>query len=144
MFKSLLLLLTFVVGIIAAVETRASQVKLLNYDYTNNILSGSITVQNIAYEKVVSVFWAAGNNWQSSPIKAQYASGPDGSDYETWTFSGNAQAATDFYVQYQVSGQSYVSFPFPLYDHSLTRPDTMIPATMSTTTLAQHLQPQLQ
>lgn len=106
MRKILFVLLNLVVGILAAIETRANQVKLLNYDYTNNILSGSITVQNIAYEKVVSVFWAAGSNWQSSPIKAQYSNGPDGSGFETWTFSGQAQAATEFYIQYQVSGQS--------------------------------------
>lgn len=63
-----------------------------------------LQVQNIAYEKTVEVYWAAGSNWNSSPIQAKYANGPDGSGYETWTFSGNAASATDFYIKYHVSG----------------------------------------
>lgn len=104
-------------------EKRATQVSLISYTYSNNILSGSINVcfsppspqfwpasqiQNIAYSKVVNVVYAVGNSWTSSQvITASYsASGSNG--YETWTFSGGAQGATQFYIRYDVSGSSWV------------------------------------
>jgi alpha-amylase len=40
-------------------------------------------------------------------ISASYSSGPDSSGYETWTFSGTATGATQFYISYTVSGTTY-------------------------------------
>jgi alpha-amylase len=40
-------------------------------------------------------------------ISAAYSSGPDSSGYETWTFSGTATGATQFYISYTVSGTTY-------------------------------------
>ncbi|KAF3219913.1 hypothetical protein TWF679_010369 [Orbilia oligospora] len=90
---------------------RAVQVSLNSYAYSNNILSGSINIQNIAYQKVVSVYWAQGNNWQGTPIKAVYSSGPV-NGYETWVFSGTAVGATQLYIKYDVSGTSVEPVPY--------------------------------
>ncbi|PPQ77545.1 hypothetical protein CVT24_005235 [Panaeolus cyanescens] len=86
---------------------RATQVSLINYSFSNNVLSGSINIQNIAYTKVVSVVYAVGNSWSDSQaISASYvASGSN--NYETWSFSGSAPGATQFYIRYTVSGQTY-------------------------------------
>lgn len=53
------------------------------------------------------MYWASGSDWKSDPIRAQYSNGPDSSGFETWTFSGFAASASQFYIQYKVSGQSY-------------------------------------
>lgn len=103
-------------------EKRATQVSLINYSFSNNILSGSINVsffiplfasiltklqiQNIAYSKVVSVVYAVGNSWTSSQTITGSYSASGSNNYETWTFSGGAQGATQFYIRYDVSGTS--------------------------------------
>jgi len=69
------------------ISKRSTQIDLKSYTYQNNVLSGSLSVQNIAFAKAVNVFWAAGSSFQSTPIKAVYSSGPS-NNYETWTFSG--------------------------------------------------------
>lgn len=61
-------------------------------------------IQNIAYTKVVSVYWAVDSTWTSTPISASYSTGPDSTGYEIWTFSGKAVSATQFYISYTVSG----------------------------------------
>ncbi|TFK22386.1 alpha amylase [Coprinopsis marcescibilis] len=86
---------------------RAPQVSLINQSYSNNVLSGSLNVQNIAYSKVVTVHYAVGNSWaESQVISASYVSSGS-NNFETWSFSGSATGATQFYIRYQVSGQSY-------------------------------------
>ncbi|KAJ6781656.1 hypothetical protein PWT90_01406 [Aphanocladium album] len=107
--KLLLLLSTFALIPVSEsrLESRAAQVKLLSFDYLDSILSGSVTVQNIAYEKKVSIFWAAGSNWQTTSIAAKYSSGPDSAGFETWAFTAAVPGATEFYISYQVSGQTY-------------------------------------
>ncbi|KAJ9427857.1 glycoside hydrolase superfamily [Fusarium oxysporum] len=91
----------------SAHEKRATQVSLKSYTYTGSTLAGSVKIQNIAYAKAVSVYWAAGSTWMSTPISASYSTGPDSSGYETWTFSGTAASATQFYIAYIVSGTTY-------------------------------------
>ncbi|KAL7273623.1 hypothetical protein RUND412_003498 [Rhizina undulata] len=87
-------------------QKRSTQVSLISYTYSNNVLAGSINIQNIAYDKVVGVYWAVGDSWTSTPISASYSvSGSDG--YETWVFSGTATGVTQFYIEYDVSGSSY-------------------------------------
>ncbi|KAF8534912.1 glycoside hydrolase superfamily [Trichophaea hybrida] len=87
---------------------RATEVALIDQAYDNNVLSGSINVQNIAFLKVVTVVWAVGNSWSDSQtITATWSSGPDSSGYELWTFSGSAPGATQFYIRYTVSGTTY-------------------------------------
>ncbi|KAH7109641.1 glycoside hydrolase superfamily [Dendryphion nanum] len=87
---------------------RATQVSLNAFTYTNSILAGTIKVQNIAFTKTVVVNYGVGSTWTSSQsLPAKYVSGPDSSGYEQWSFSGTATGATEFYILYTVSGQSY-------------------------------------
>ncbi|KAF3318176.1 hypothetical protein TWF173_008911 [Orbilia oligospora] len=111
---------------------RAVQVSLNSYAYSNNILSGSINIQNIAYQKVVSVYWAQGNNWQGTPMKAVYSSGPV-NGYETWVFSGTAVGATQLYIKYDVSGTSYY-YPGNYVNVQVTSSTTTTTTTTSRTT----------
>lgn len=109
-------------------EKRATQVSVISYTFTNNVLAGSIKVtsiprtriykpqliltvmpkiQNIAYTKVVTVVYAVGSTWSDSQkFAAAYSSGPGSDGYETWTFSSTATGATQFYIKYDVSGTS--------------------------------------
>ncbi|KAF3931211.1 Alpha-amylase [Dactylella cylindrospora] len=109
LFSNFLLLVCSFISFAGAVVLgkRDTQVSLISYTYSNNILAGYISVQNIAYQKVVSVYWAQGNNWQSTPISASYYSGPASNGFETWVFSGTASGATQLYIKYDVSGTSY-------------------------------------
>ncbi|KAH0604236.1 uncharacterized protein H6S33_006613 [Morchella sextelata] len=92
----------------AHLEKRATQVSVTSYTFTNNVLAGSIKVQNLAYTKVVTVVYAVGSTWTTSQsFAAAYSSGPASDGYEVWTFSGTAVGATQFYVKYDVSGTSY-------------------------------------
>ncbi|KAF3906925.1 Glucoamylase [Arthrobotrys entomopaga] len=86
---------------------RSTQVSLISQAYSGSTLSGTIKVQNIAYTKVVTVTWAVDDNWSGNTISAVYASGPDSSGYEVWSFSGTASGATQFYITYTVNGASY-------------------------------------
>lgn len=125
------LLLSFSTGADAStpLEKRATQVSLISYTFSNNVLAGSIKVrprihlspvlpflrlvliyavekiQNIAYSKAVTVVYAVGSSWTTAQaFAAAYASGPASDGYETWTFSGTATGATQFYIKYVVSG----------------------------------------
>ncbi|KAG9233391.1 glycoside hydrolase superfamily [Amylocarpus encephaloides] len=104
---SIALFAFLLLAIASPLEKRATQVALIGYTFQNNFLSGSINIQNIAYAKVVTVIYSVGNSWTSSQnIAASYSvSGSNG--YETWTFSGTAAGATQFFIKYDVSGISY-------------------------------------
>ncbi|TVY43061.1 hypothetical protein LSUB1_G002113, partial [Lachnellula subtilissima] len=70
------------------VEKRATQVSSINYNFSENVLSGSINIQNIAFSKVVTLVYAMGNTWSASQsISASY-SAPGSSGYETWVSRG--------------------------------------------------------
>ncbi|KAI5793155.1 glycoside hydrolase superfamily [Geopyxis carbonaria] len=114
---------------------RATQVSLLTQSYSNNVLSGTINIQNIAYDKVVAVYWAVGSSWSDSQkISASYsASGSSG--YETWTFSGTATGATQFYIKYDVSGSSYYD-PGNNVNYTVSTGSTSATTTSSTKTSA--------
>ncbi|KAI5849896.1 hypothetical protein BZA05DRAFT_401884 [Tricharina praecox] len=104
------LLLSFSTGADAStpLEKRATQVSLISYTFSNNVLAGSIKIQNIAYSKAVTVVYAVGSSWTTAQaFAAAYASGPASDGYETWTFSGTATGATQFYIKYVVSGVTY-------------------------------------
>ncbi|PPQ72965.1 hypothetical protein CVT24_000167 [Panaeolus cyanescens] len=112
---------------------RAPQVSLISHLYSNNVLSGSISVQNLAYSKVVTVLWAAGNSWSDSQaISASYSSSGS-NNMETWTFSGTASGATQFYIRYQVSGQSYYD-PGNNVNHQIVGSNPPASTTSSTST----------
>jgi len=65
-------------------------------------------VQDLAYQKVVTVVYAVESTWSDSQrISAAWSAQGTGG-YETWIFSGRATGATQFYIEYGVSGKSYV------------------------------------
>ncbi|CAZ83956.1 unnamed protein product [Tuber melanosporum] len=104
----ILQLLMFVALAVATpLRKDATQVSLISWTFTDNVLSGSVRIQNIAYRKVVTVFYAVGSTWSDSQkISATWSvQGTDG--YEIWTFSGTATGATQFHIKYDVSGTSY-------------------------------------
>ncbi|KAH6914464.1 alpha amylase [Coprinopsis sp. MPI-PUGE-AT-0042] len=88
-------------------KRRAPQVSLLSQAYSNEVLSGTITVQNLAYSKAIEVAWAVGNSWSSSQTIAASYGASGSNNFETWIFSGRAPGATQFYIKYTVSGQTY-------------------------------------
>ncbi|CAG8952424.1 hypothetical protein HYFRA_00001171 [Hymenoscyphus fraxineus] len=106
--QAILLAICFLAFVFASpLEKRATQVSLINYNFQNNVLSGSINIQNIAFAKVVNVIYAVGNTWTTSQSISASFSAAGSNGYETWTFSGNAVGATQFYIKYDVSGSSY-------------------------------------
>lgn len=55
----------------------------------------------------MTVVYAVGNTWtDSQKIAASYQAASSTSGYEVWKFSGTASGATQFYIKYDVSGQS--------------------------------------
>lgn len=105
---------------------RTTQVSLTSWTLTNNVLSGSIRVwalvsfvsiegvdahnflqvQNLAYQKIVTVFFAVGSTWNDNQRISAVWSAQGTGGYEAWTFSGRAIGATQFYIEYNVSGKS--------------------------------------
>ncbi|EAU89161.2 alpha amylase [Coprinopsis cinerea okayama7 len=97
------------------------EVSLINHSYDNDVLSGTINVQNIAYSKVVVVHWASGDTWSDSQTIAATYSSSGSNNFETWSFSGRAPGATQFYIRYVVSGQTYYD-PGNYQNHQISRP----------------------
>jgi len=107
-------------------EKRATQVSLTSWTFTNNVLSGSIEVwvlvyfvsiegmdahdflqvQDLAYQKVVTVFYAVESTWSDGQRISAVWSAQSTGGYETWAFSGRATGATQFYIEYGVNGKS--------------------------------------
>ncbi|KAI9013331.1 glycoside hydrolase superfamily [Gaertneriomyces semiglobifer] len=84
----------------------APQVSLLSYTYVNQVLEGTIQVQNLAYAKKVTVNYATDVWKPDQAISATYVkTNQDG--YEVWGFKGVAPGAKEFYIHYQVAGADY-------------------------------------
>ncbi|KAJ3095920.1 hypothetical protein HDU97_006425 [Phlyctochytrium planicorne] len=87
-------------------------ISVVKYSYTSGVLAGQLYIQNLAYTKVVTVFWQDANGiWATtSAIQASYSSSVPGSGgaFEYWNFSGSIPAKPKaFYVKYTVSGTNY-------------------------------------
>ncbi|ORY97458.1 glucoamylase A precursor [Syncephalastrum racemosum] len=109
-WKSLAVLALIQMVMAATVPT--TQVQLDYYTYSNNVLSGRIYVQNIAYSKVVKVIYSdASGNWNNNgnTISASYVESISGTNYEYWDFSATIGTAgiKQFYLRYDVSGSTY-------------------------------------
>uniref|UniRef100_K3WKF1 GH15-like domain-containing protein n=1 Tax=Globisporangium ultimum (strain ATCC 200006 / CBS 805.95 / DAOM BR144) TaxID=431595 RepID=K3WKF1_GLOUD len=89
--------------IVAAVCTAAQEVKVNSYTYANSKLTGSMTVQNLAYSKVVNVIYANTAQTWGNTCAASYTSGPDSTNKETWSFNCAIGSAgiSQFYVEYK-------------------------------------------
>ena len=78
-----------------------------------------------------------GNSWTSSQTIAASYSAPASNNFETWVFSGRAAGATQFYIKYTVSGQTYYD-PGNNVNHQVVRPTstsaTSVPTTSTSST----------
>ncbi|KAJ3388767.1 glycoside hydrolase 15 protein [Entophlyctis sp. JEL0112] len=119
----------------ATVPTPSSTpVQVENYAYNGEFLSGTIWIENIAYTKVVQVFYStAASVWSDSQVIAASYQAANSNGYETWTFNGSVSSISEFYVKYQVSGNTY-------YDnnnsnnYAVYSPSTATSSTTTTTT----------
>ncbi|KAF1330243.1 Glycoside hydrolase family 15 carbohydrate-binding module family 21 protein, partial [Globisporangium splendens] len=95
--------------VVAAVCTAAQEVKVNSYTYANSRLTGSMTVQNLAYTKVVNIIYANTAQTWGNTCAASYTSGPDSSNKEIWSFNCAIGSAgiSQFYVEYKVNGNTY-------------------------------------
>ncbi|KAJ3180357.1 hypothetical protein HDU85_004062 [Gaertneriomyces sp. JEL0708] len=111
---------------------RAPQVELESFVFENGLLSGTIKVQNIAYQKSVTVNYAVGKTWtDSQKIAASYKESlPQG--YERWAFAGKAEGATVFYLRFDAAGQSFYD-PGNNVNHQIPRPPASTPSSSTAT-----------
>ncbi|KAI9024411.1 glucoamylase A precursor [Phycomyces nitens] len=102
------LFLVSLIGLTSA-AVPASEVKLESYTYSNNVLAGKIYVKNIAYAKVVTVYYSDSSDQWSYNAAASYSEGISGTNYEYWTFSTTVGSSGihQFYIKYVVNGVSY-------------------------------------
>ncbi|KAJ3103226.1 Alpha-amylase A type-1/2 [Phlyctochytrium planicorne] len=84
-----------------------------SHDPSTGTLSGSLWVNNLAFTKIVRVFYSnpSGTGWTTANfVDASYSSSA-ASNQEVWNFSVTnsalIQPGTQFYVQYTVNGASY-------------------------------------
>jgi hypothetical protein len=70
-------------------------------------------IKNIAFQKVVNVFYSsAADVWPSNAadqgVTAAFSASISGTNFETWVFSGTIGSAgiRHFYIRYDVSGMS--------------------------------------
>ncbi|KAI8849903.1 Six-hairpin glycosidase-like protein [Chytridium lagenaria] len=82
-----------------------------SYDADIGLFTGSIWVKNLAFNKVVSVFYSTpATTWNTAnKVDAAY-SGPSSNGYEIWSFTatpGSLGVNSQFYLKYTVSGQNY-------------------------------------
>lgn len=97
-----------------AVPPNSVNVQLQDFALSGSTFSGHIYIKNIAFQKVVNVFYSsAADVWPSNAadqgVKASYSASIAGTDFETWVFSGTVGIAgiRHFYLRYDVSSQSF-------------------------------------
>ncbi|KAG5640213.1 hypothetical protein DXG03_000546 [Asterophora parasitica] len=93
-------------------------------------------IKNIAYEKVVTVTYSnAAGNWVSGQtIYASYSGPISGTSYEIWKFSGSIGSGgiKQFYLRYDVQGNSYYDNNYTQYADSTSNPGaTNVPAELT-------------
>ncbi|KAJ3278183.1 glycoside hydrolase 15 protein, partial [Blyttiomyces sp. JEL0837] len=81
------------------------------FDQSSSTLSGQIWVKNLAYTKVVNVFYSTTSVvWNGANyVNASYVSS-DTNNYELWAFSVSTQligSGSQFYLKYYVGGNAY-------------------------------------
>ncbi|CUS09947.1 unnamed protein product [Tuber aestivum] len=117
---------------------RATRVCLSSWTFTDNLLSGSIMIQNVAFQKVITVFYAVGSTWSEGQKISAVWSAQDTGGYETWAFSGEAAGATQFHIRYDVGGICYYD-PGNNANYQVPPTTTTDAATSTTSTMASTL-----
>ncbi|KAJ3077485.1 hypothetical protein HK102_005195, partial [Quaeritorhiza haematococci] len=120
----------------------ASAINIENFSFQNNVLSGSVVVRNLAFEKKVTVIFttANDNNPQANRFSARWQSQIPGSNnaFERWVFDSSAftsfpNGIVSFVVQFEVGGQTFVTERVNVPQPSPT-PTTSQAATTTTAT----------
>ncbi|KAI8138346.1 glucoamylase [Fennellomyces sp. T-0311] len=140
-WKSLLMVvLTAAMGTYAQ-TVPSVPIKLESYTYSDNVFAGRIFIRNIAYTKVVKVFWSdESGNWNGNGnyVDASYSGSISGTNYEYWEFSTTIGSAgiSQSYLRYDVSGSTYYdnngNANYDIEEDSTPTPTT---TTTSTTTI---------
>ncbi|KAJ3312958.1 hypothetical protein HDU76_002754 [Blyttiomyces sp. JEL0837] len=86
----------------------SNAVSLVSFNYNNGVISGSVRVQNLAYDKSVTL-QITRSNGSRDIVPVNYSGPSSTTNYEIWTFN-QASDVTSFYVQYVVvtSGQTFI------------------------------------
>ncbi|KAJ3316196.1 glycoside hydrolase 15 protein, partial [Blyttiomyces sp. JEL0837] len=131
--KLLTVLLTYIA---ITIVYAANEVKINpNYTYDGYVLSGTATLQNLAFNKVLSINFADRNQEWGFACEGKYISGPDSSNNEQWGFRCVAPETgiTQFYAAYSVNGQTfYDSNGGPGRNYQVTKTGVPPPAPPST------------
>ncbi|KAJ3410997.1 hypothetical protein HDV05_002941 [Chytridiales sp. JEL 0842] len=90
------------------------QLNTVSYDALSSTLSGQIWIQNLAFAKVVELFYSldnTDNTWDTqNQIAASYLRSVQ-NNYEIWKFEGKTRvplkSGAKFYLKYQVNGRTF-------------------------------------
>ncbi|KAI8834110.1 hypothetical protein BC829DRAFT_459308, partial [Chytridium lagenaria] len=86
-------------------------VGVVSYSYSGTSLTGVIQLQNLAYAKLVTVYYQTlEGTWNSgNAIPATFSGKVVGTSFELWwvAFSGGILKLRAFYVKYTVGGRDY-------------------------------------
>ncbi|KAJ7924576.1 hypothetical protein B0H13DRAFT_1706548 [Mycena leptocephala] len=89
-------------------------VQLQDFTLNGTLFSGHIFIKNIAFVKLVNVFYSNATDFFPSNasvqgIAASFNASIPGTNFETWVFSGaiGSGGIRHFYLQYGVSGQTF-------------------------------------
>ncbi|KAJ3094710.1 hypothetical protein HDU97_007651 [Phlyctochytrium planicorne] len=109
------------------------RLKSYSFDPASKSFSGEIWVQNIAYNKLVQVYWSTPKIEFSDAlsINATFSKSVD-NGYEIWSFNGvakNIDFGSQFYLKYAVNGQTFLDANGgPTFNYALEKVDAGQPA----------------
>ncbi|KAJ3169060.1 glycoside hydrolase 15 protein [Irineochytrium annulatum] len=94
---------------LASAVAASTQVNVISYNFDGTTLTGTLNVQNIAYQKAIFVKYDTSSGSWSGSCNAVYSSGPASNNYETWSFSCpiDSNGISQFYVEYDVANKKY-------------------------------------
>ncbi|KAJ7902564.1 hypothetical protein B0H14DRAFT_1140198 [Mycena olivaceomarginata] len=98
----------------STVPSNSINVQLEDFTLNGTAFSGHIYIKNIAFQKVVTVFYSSAtdsfpSNATDQSVAASFSAPITGTNFETWVFAGTIGPAgiRHFYLQYEVSGQTF-------------------------------------
>ncbi|KAJ7277474.1 glycoside hydrolase superfamily [Mycena rebaudengoi] len=123
-----------------AVPPDSVNVQLQDFTLRGSSFSGHIYIKNIAFEKVVNVYYSnAANSFPANAadqgVTASFSASISGTNFETWVFSGTIGSAgiRQFYIRYDVSVTSSSSSSSSTSQSSTTSKSTTMSSSSTTT-----------
>ncbi|KAJ3408913.1 glycoside hydrolase 15 protein [Chytridiales sp. JEL 0842] len=107
-----ILLITTLSSTFLAFAAAQANVQTKGYHYDGRFLTGDIRVNNIAFNKQVTVNYADSNGRWGNACQASYKYGPF-DNFEVWNFYCDTQnkGVKEFYVEYTANGQKFYDNP---------------------------------